>query len=157
MEDHLTTLVTGGCICVPSEGIRTSLGELAEFATLHRANWVHITPSLAQTFRPRDLPTIKTMVLGGEPMTCSNIETWSRSTRLIQVYGPAECCVTSTVRQTVLPGSCETDIGVALAGCATWITRVDNPSMLCSIGAVGELLVEGVSGTLLTRQTKLNA
>jgi hypothetical protein len=41
------------------------------------------------------------------------------------------------------------DIGVAVPGCALWVTRVDNPDFLCPIGVAGELLVEGVSKYLL--------
>lgn len=154
MEDHLSTLIAGGCLCIPSETDRLDIEALASFATTKHANWAHITPSLAGTFSPADVPTLKTMVLGGEPMTASNIMTWAqpgcasvepRGTRLIQVYGPAECCVTSAINSAVSLYSPEMDIGSALPGCALWVARLDNPDFLCPIGAIGELLVEGVS------------
>lgn len=149
MEDHLTTLIAGGCLCVPSEGHRLNIEDLAAFSARSRANWAHITPSLAEILRPREMSSLRTLVLGGEPMTAGNVEAWARrpsrpNNTLVQVYGPAECCVTSTIAADVSPGSPETNIGIALRGCATWIARTENPDVLCPIGAVGELLVEGV-------------
>ncbi|TLD18019.1 hypothetical protein PspLS_10434 [Pyricularia sp. CBS 133598] len=145
MEDHLTTLASGGCICVPSESQRRDLGELGCFATEAGANWAHLTPSLAETFTPELAPSIRTMVLGGEPVTARNVAGWAvpPTRRLIQVYGPSECCVTSTVSGDLGPCSDPTDIGRAVPGCAAWVVRPDDPNVLCAVGAVGELLMEG--------------
>ncbi|KAJ0167982.1 Nonribosomal peptide synthetase 8 [Colletotrichum tanaceti] len=152
MEDHLTTLAVGACLCVPSDGARLSLRDLASFASASRANWAHLTPSFAELLTPALLPTIKTMVLGGEPMTAGNIRTWAASpdhdeyddtTELIQVYGPSECCVTSTISPAMSPDDGPTNIGSAVPGCGTWIVRPDDPNALQAVGAVGELLVEG--------------
>lgn len=145
MEDHLTTFVLGGCLCVPSEEDRLSVPDLAAFALRAQANWAHITPSFAEMLTRREFPTLKTMVLGGEPMTFGNIREWAKAgeSRLIQVYGPSECCVTSTVNADVSSDSMPTDIGTALPGCATWVTRPDDPQTLSPVGAVGELLIEG--------------
>lgn len=145
MEDHLTTLIVGGCLCVPSEEDRISIPGLAAFALQSKANWTHITPSFAELLARREFPTIKTMVLGGEPMTFGNIREWAKpgESCLIQVYGPSECCVTTTVNSDVDIDSEPANIGTALPGCATWITRPDDPHELCPVGAVGELLVEG--------------
>lgn len=145
MEDHLTTFVLGGCLCVPSEQDRLSIPGLAAFALRAEANWAHLTPSFAETLTRREFPTLKTMVLGGEPMTFGNIREWARADEslLIQVYGPSECSVTSTVNADVAADSTPTDIGTALQGCATWVTRPDDPQELSPVGAVGELLIEG--------------
>lgn len=145
MEDHLTTFVLGGCLCVPSEEDRLSVPDLAAFALRAQANWAHITPSFAEMLTRLEFPTLKTMVLGGEPMTFGNIREWAKAgeSRLIQVYGPSECCVTSTVNADVSADSMPTDIGTALPGCATWVTRPEDPQKLSPVGAVGELLIEG--------------
>ncbi|KAG8157906.1 hypothetical protein KVR01_012178 [Diaporthe batatas] len=152
IEDHLSTLISGGCLCIPSEADRLDLGGLADFARTSRANWAHLTPSLADSFTPADVPSIKTIVLGGEPMTARNVATWARPSNpsaipgdqaLIQVYGPSECCVTSSIHCPVSPGSPEMDIGTPVPGCALWITHIDNTNLLCPIGVTGELLVEG--------------
>ncbi|EFQ25776.1 amino acid adenylation domain-containing protein [Colletotrichum graminicola M1.001] len=146
MEDHLTTLAVGACLCVPSDEDRHTLPGLASFARSSGANWAHLTPSFAAMLSPSLLPTIRYMVLGGEPMTADNIRTWSCPSpgpQLIQVYGPSECCVTSTITQPVLPDGDPTDIGTALPNCKTWIVKPSDPDSLQVVGAVGELLVEG--------------
>lgn len=145
MEDHLTTFALGGCLCVPSEEDRLSVPGLAAFALQAEANWAHITPSFAEMCTRLEFPTLKTMVLGGEPMTFGNIREWAKAgeSRLIQVYGPSECCVTSTVNADIAADSMPSDIGTALPGCATWVARPDDPQKLSPVGAVGELLIEG--------------
>lgn len=145
MEDHLTTFVVGGCLCVPGEEDRLNVPDLAAFALQAEANWAHITPSFAEMLTRLEFPKLKTIVLGGEPMTFGNIREWAKAgeSRLIQVYGPSECCVTSTFNADIASGSMPSDIGTALPGCATWVARPDDPQKLSPVGAVGELLVEG--------------
>ncbi|CCF42257.1 peptide synthetase [Colletotrichum higginsianum] len=145
MEDHLTTFAVGACLCVPSEEDRLNLQNLASFTSKSGANWAHLTPSFAELLTPTLMPTMKTMVLGGEAMTARNIRNWAASpdTELIQVYGPSECCVTSTISPALSLYSDPTNIGSAVPGCRTWIVRPDDPNALQAIGVVGELLMEG--------------
>ncbi|KAJ4419141.1 Non-ribosomal peptide synthetase [Gnomoniopsis sp. IMI 355080] len=154
IEDHLTTFAVGACLCVPSEEDRTT--NLAAFATRAQANWAHVTPSLAsRLLRRQKFTTLKMLLLGGEPMTAANVEEWGAAAaaekptsgvttcQLIQVYGPSECCVTSTVGPVATAHTAPSNIGTALPGCATWIVRPDDPHELCPVGTVGELLIEG--------------
>ncbi|KAI0408964.1 peptide synthetase [Xylaria palmicola] len=130
MEDHLTTFVVGACLCVPTEMERDTA--LVEFTNTSGANWLHITPSMMVMIPPALVPSLNTVVLGGEPMT---------RRRLVQVYGPSECSV--TINHDVALRRDATNIGKTFAGCATWITDANNPNILCPIGAIGELLMEG--------------
>ncbi|KAI3326734.1 acetyl-CoA synthetase-like protein [Xylariaceae sp. AK1471] len=142
MEDHLTSFVVGACICVPTETERETA--LVDFINRSGANWLHITPSMADTIPPRSVPSLTTMVLGGEPVTSRNVTEWAiPGRRLIQVYGPSECCVTSTIDPDVSIHRDATSIGRTFAGCATWITDPHDPNILYPVGAVGELLMEG--------------
>ncbi|KAF6823471.1 nonribosomal peptide [Colletotrichum plurivorum] len=145
MEDHLTTFAVGACLCVPSEDDRLSLPDLAAFTTKARANWAHLTPSFAEMLTPTLMPTMRTMVLGGEAMSGKNVRTWANAgrTKLVQVYGPSECCVTSTIGPELGSDGDPTQIGSAVPGCATWVVRPEDPNMLQAVGAVGELLMEG--------------
>ncbi|KAI0532818.1 peptide synthetase [Xylaria digitata] len=118
MEDHLTKTERDAA--------------LVEFINVSGANWLHITPSMMVMIPPALVPSLSTIVLGGEPMT---------SRRLVQVYGPSECSV--TINSDVSMRRDPTNIGRAFAGCATWITDANNPNILRPIGAVGELLMEG--------------
>ncbi|KAI0517347.1 peptide synthetase [Xylaria bambusicola] len=142
MEDHLTSLIVGACLCVPKEIERDTA--LVEFINTSGANWVHITPSMMVMIPPVSVPKLRTVVLGGEAMTTENVTEWAiPGRRLVQVYGPSECSVTSTINPDVSRRRDPTNIGRAFAGCATWITDVNNPNILCPIGSIGELLMEG--------------
>ncbi|KAH8655507.1 peptide synthetase [Xylariales sp. PMI_506] len=142
MEDHLTTFIVGACLCVPTETERET--SLVEFINDSRANWVHITPSMVDMISPESVESLNTIVLGGEPMTKRNVTQWATPGRhLIQVYGPSECSVTSTIESDTRIHRDPTNIGRTFGGCATWITDPNDPTILYPLGAVGELLVEG--------------
>ena len=142
MEEHLTRLIVGACLCVPTEMERDTA--LVDFINTSGANWVHITPSMMIMIPPASVPQLRTVVLGGEPMTYDNVAEWAiAGRRLVQVYGPSECSVTSTINSDVSKQRDPTNIGRAFGGCATWIADVNNPNQLSPIGAVGELLMEG--------------
>jgi amino acid adenylation domain-containing protein len=138
VSDYLTTLMTGGCVCVPSEAER--LDDIPQAVTRLMANWMHITPSLARTIQPSQVPGIDILVLSGEALQEDNVRTWASAVRLINAYGPAECSVDCVVNDQV--ASYPESIGTASAA-VTWIADVKNPDRLLPIGAVGELLIEG--------------
>jgi amino acid adenylation domain-containing protein len=138
VSDYLTTLMTGGCVCVPSEAER--LNNLPHAVTRLEANWMHITPSVARTMQPSQVPGIKILVLSGETLQDDNVRTWASTVHLINAYGPAECSVDCVVNDQVAvhPES----IGTASAS-VSWIVDINNPDRLLPIGAIGELLIEG--------------
>lgn len=140
ITDMLDPLITGGCVCVPSGIDRT--GNLPEAIGRLRANFIEITPSMLRTFRPEDVPSLRTVVVSGEHLNREVLDTWASKVRLIQAYGPAECCPNSTVRTDLTEDSDPSNIGVG-AGCWAWIVDANDHERLAPIGAVGELLVEG--------------
>ncbi|PLN75491.1 acetyl-CoA synthetase-like protein [Aspergillus taichungensis] len=140
VTDLLAPLVAGGCVCIPSDA--DCQNRLAQTATALRANWVDFTPSLLRNIDPEDVPTVTTIVVGGESLTRSDISKWSPHKRLINIYGPAECCVLATVKPTVTMASDPANIGWPTGG-ACWVVDPADPNHLLPIGAVGELLIEG--------------
>ncbi|CAG8099043.1 unnamed protein product [Penicillium nalgiovense] len=140
ITDMLDPLIAGGCVCVPSSIDRT--GNLAEAIRQLRANFIEITPSMLRTVRPDEVPSLKTIVVSGEPLNRDIIDIWASKVHLIQAYGPAECCPNSTVRTELTVNSDPSNIGVG-TGCWLWIVDPTDHEQLAPIGAVGELLVEG--------------
>ena len=133
-----TTLIRGACICVPSETER--LSNLAGFITRSRTTWSFITSTVAQVLEPNNVPTLKTLALGGEPIPQQMIEKWVHRLELIVGYGPTECSVCTSGQLSV--GSKVGHIGVPTA-CCGWIVHPDDASILMPCGTIGELLVEG--------------
>ena len=140
ISDNLTTLLTGACICVPSESDRKD-NIVAAIQRL-QCNFLDLTPSLAKVLDPGEVPTVQTLVLGGEEMRQRDLEVWSASVRLIHAYGPAECCIDSVVQRSMNGQSNIKDIGYA-TGCVCWVVDRADHERLVPIGAVGELLIEG--------------
>lgn len=140
IEDHLTTFIVGGTLCVPSEEERRS--DLSGFMRRQKIDWAHITPSLATHLENEELPYLKVLALGGERMMARHVDYWSPKVRLINLYGPSEACVTSTINEKVSDIADAHNIGRGV-GCLTWVVNPDDRNQLLPIGSVGELLIEG--------------
>ncbi|KAE9970168.1 Nonribosomal Peptide Synthase (NRPS) [Venturia inaequalis] len=140
VEDILTTLMTGGCLCIPSEEERSSdiVGAIARM----KVNTADLTPSFISSISPDDVPSLRRLILGGEPLNSKVIKTWANRVHLINGYGVSECCVTSLVNSNVSPETSPANIGRAV-GAASWIVDASNSNRLLPIGAIGELLIEG--------------
>lgn len=142
IADVLSTLYVGGCVCIPSEIDRSN--NIGFVIKQLRVNYLQLTPSVIRLLHPDDVPSVKTVVLGGETMSQAEIATWAHRVKLITAYGPAECSVFSTVQSSFdkSPNLDPANIGTGTGGIC-WITDASNPNKLASVGAVGELLVEG--------------
>ncbi|KAJ6002924.1 hypothetical protein N7451_005471 [Penicillium sp. IBT 35674x] len=136
----VTTLVVGGCVCVPSDAARRD--NIAGAAHELRISVAQLTPSITRLLRPADLPTLQTLVLGGEAIAQKDIQQWHGHVQLVNAYGPAECSVVASVHPTLSAVSDAGNIGWA-SGCVCWVVDRADHERLVPIGAVGELLIEG--------------
>jgi amino acid adenylation domain-containing protein len=140
MGEIFTTLMNGGCVCIPSDYER--LNNLDGCIRDMQVNWLFMTPSTAGMLDPDTVPCVQTLVLGGEPATRQNFETWARHVYLINSYGPAECSIWTHCNPGVQEHTSPQNIGHRING-LTWVTDINNPTKLAPIGMVGELLIEG--------------
>ncbi|KAF4429611.1 non-ribosomal peptide synthetase [Fusarium acutatum] len=139
ITEILTCMILGGCVCIPSEDDR--LNAVEEAITELRANWALLTPTFVKFINPASVPTLKTLVTGGEAMTQAVIRSWSHI-NLINCYGPAETSVVSHVHRGMIQGTNPLNIGHQV-GIHCWIVDRDNYNRLMPVGAVGELVIEG--------------
>ncbi|KAJ9404992.1 hypothetical protein DTO045G8_7318 [Paecilomyces variotii] len=140
LEEIFTTLVHGGCVCVPSDSDR--LGNLATAINTLKANFVDLTPTVASLLCPSDVPGIKAIAVGGEPLTNDVRELWGKHVPLYNVYGPSECSVNCTVNPNAGESKEINNIGRSI-GSISWVVDPRDHDLLVPIGCVGELLVEG--------------
>ncbi|EAW11679.1 putative nonribosomal peptide synthase [Aspergillus clavatus NRRL 1] len=138
--ETFTCLMSGGTLCIPNEDER--LNDLAGVINRMNTNVVYLTPSVVSLLQPSQVPGVHTLALGGEAVREDNILTWADQTNLVNIYGPAECSVWSTGLTGVPRSASPRNIGYGL-GARMWITHADDPSQLCAVGAVGEILIEG--------------
>ncbi|KGO62069.1 protein of unknown function DUF4009 [Penicillium expansum] len=136
----VTTLMVGGCVCVPSES--ECLDNIAAAARKLQVNWALFTPSALRTIQQEDLSCLKHVVLVGEPPAREDIAVWADHTQVMKGYGSAECSVCCAVAQDMKLLSNPQSIG-RMAGGVSWVVDADNHHKLVPLGVVGELIVEG--------------
>lgn len=138
--DNLVTLMCGGCICVPSDHDR--LNNLAQVINATGANFIFLTPTVADMLSPAAVPGLKTLVLGGEAVGQKTIDRWTGHVNMIGLYGPAETTAVSAINLSLGRGGKSTNIGRPLSS-AYWAVEPGNPQRLVPTGCVGELLIQG--------------
>ncbi|KAJ5764815.1 acetyl-CoA synthetase-like protein [Penicillium odoratum] len=139
INETVYVLVNGGCICIPE-----SVESRSVVRTINRynVNWAFMTPSVARTVDPEDVPGLKTLVIGGEPFEEVDILTWAHRVYLLNGYGPTECTVMSNMKGPILSSRDIGNIGPGIAA-VSWVVDPDNIHQLMPLGAVGEHLIEG--------------
>ena len=141
IQEIFGVLIHGGCVCVPSE--ETKMNDLVGFINSQKVNWTFFTPSLIRLINPDLVPSLKTVVLGGEAIVDDNINTWSHRIHLINGYGPAECCICCVVAD-LLPNQHQSPSTIGWpVGCRGWVVDPQNYNRLLPADCVGELLIEG--------------
>lgn len=140
MYEVFMTLVSGGCVCIPQEAER--LNDLPGAIRRTRTNWALLSPSTATLLDPSEVPTLRTLCLGGESFPRNMTERW-RNIRLINAYGPSEVTVSSS-QCVVSPTSGKHHLNVGRpVACRYWVVDPDNHDQLVPIGCPGELLIQG--------------
>ncbi|GKU04429.1 unnamed protein product [Fusarium langsethiae] len=140
LYELFTTLIHGGCVCIPDETNR--INDLA--GTVHRlqANVLSLTPSMASTIRPADAPMIRKLVLFGEEVKTGVLEAWLGKSDVYNAYGPTESSIFASVSKPFQNVKDLANIGFPM-DINFWVTDPQNPGRLCPPGAQGELLIEG--------------
>lgn len=136
----LSTLLFGGCVCVPSEMQKMDDIQLA-IRTL-KANYALLTPSVSRFLDPALVPSLRHLVLMGEKPSLADMRQWSHLNFLIVGYGPTECSVCCAVANMTVQELPTGNIGKAV-GCTSWVADASDYQRLVPIGAEGELLIEG--------------
>ena len=133
-----TTLTNGGCVCIPSETDR--MNRLTVVMEEMRVNWAFFTPTFCRSMDPRQMPSLRTLLVGGEAVDKATIDKWVNHVLLLNCYGPAECG--PSVMTEITPMHRPESIGYPLC-VVCWIVDPDDSEILTPFGAVGELVLEG--------------
>ncbi|KAJ5618098.1 hypothetical protein N7537_003212 [Penicillium hordei] len=140
IQDLFTTLWVGGCVCIPSEHDRVN--RLTTSMISMSVNFATLTSTVASMLVPQQIPSIRTMILVGEPVTAAVVALWSPHATVLNAYGPSECSIHSSCSRPIHDTALASNIGFPLA-CSWWVVQAENHHALCPIGAPGELMIEG--------------
>jgi amino acid adenylation domain-containing protein len=136
----MTTLIFGGTVCIPSEWERKN--SIVDAMRNMGVTCALFTPSLLGNLNVENVPSLNTLILGGESIPPSLINFWSQKLRVILAYGPTECSVVCFVSDASQHKPTPAEIGVPI-GCRAWIVKEDNYNELAEFESPGELLIEG--------------
>lgn len=141
IAEIFTTLAYGGCLCIPSEN--DCMGRLMETMNEFQIELAHLTPTVISLIDLKQIPSLRILTLGGEPLIHANIKNAiNAGIRLINAYGPTETCVDAAINNAVTLNTSPNNIG-RVDSCPAWILQLDNDHQLASLGCVGELAISG--------------
>ncbi len=139
IEEIWPTFARGATLVIGPDDSRRLGGELADFLEQARVSVLYCVPTLLATL-PRDLPGLRSVLVGGEACPAELVERWSRpGRRMLNTYGPTEATVTATWCE-LLPGRPVT-IGRALPTYS--VVLLDEHCAPVRHGAVGEICIGG--------------
>ncbi|KAJ5612604.1 AMP-dependent synthetase/ligase [Penicillium lagena] len=138
-SNTLHTLICGGCLCIPSEWERRN--DIDGAFNRMNCNYAYLTPSVARSVRPSAIPSLRTLAMGGEPITRAEVCRWTQTETIVGIYGPAECAQALSFTR-LNSDSRNYHVGHPF-GAKTWLVQPNDPDRLAGIGTVGELLIEG--------------
>lgn len=81
--ETLTTLISGGCICIPDEDARSR--GLEHVIDEFQITWAVMTVSLSRVLDQAEVPSLKTLLLGGEPLAQTDLKRWAGGVQLMNV------------------------------------------------------------------------
>lgn len=139
IEEIWPTWSAGAALVAGPAGAPQFGGELADFLDQRKVSFLYCVPTLLATI-PRELPSLRGIVVGGEPCPPRLVERWSRpGRRMLNTYGPTEATVTATCAE-LRPGRPVT-IGRPLP---TYITvLLDEQRDPVPDGEIGEICIGG--------------
>ncbi|KAK4073144.1 uncharacterized protein Triagg1_5424 [Trichoderma aggressivum f. europaeum] len=140
INNVLAALISGACLCVPSDNDRRS--NLAASLVSLRASVVLLTPSVAESLSPQNVPNLRCIIFGGEAVRMKDVAPWWGHVQVITAYGSSEVTTISTINSDATSPEEATHIGKAVGG-VSWIVDPDDHDCLLPPGCVGELLLQG--------------
>ncbi|GFP57380.1 nonribosomal peptide synthetase lcsA [Trichoderma asperellum] len=135
-----STFLVGACLYVPSPDEQKT--QLEDYIRKHNINCALLTPTVARTIRPDDVPSLDILLIGGEATTRDILDIWCNNLRLFNIWGPAECCVAASIHRWTSATESPNVIGRPISG-SCWIVDPDDPKSMAPIGTVGEIAVQG--------------
>lgn len=134
------SLYSGATLVIPTEKERRVGSALQEFMASQNITHSILTPAVLNTLNPALLPSLRSVVSGGEACTPSLVSLWSKYCRFYNAYGPTEATVCVTLGQ-LTPETKANNIGTVLGDARLCI--VSPTLQIVPPGVIGELLIGG--------------
>ena len=114
---------------------------LRECVTHHQITHLMMTPSGLMLLEPREIPSIKTVIVGGEACHTEIPARWCPYTDFYNAYGPTETSICASVRK-ISVDDLVVNIGKPISNMQAYL--LDKQQQLVPMGVAGELHLGGV-------------
>jgi len=139
VEEIWAAFSRGGTLIVPPEDVERSPSDVAQFIDDMQITYFSTVPTMLAMI-DRDLPTVTTLILGGEACSQELVTRWAKpGRRMLNTYGPTEATVVATWHECV--SGEPVAIGKPLPGYSTHV--LDENFEPVAPGESGELFIGG--------------
>lgn len=134
-----SALSSGSALCVAPQS--TIVANFPDFINEMEVDRVNITPSMGTLFHPDEVPRVKVLMTGGEPITPHILSVWAPRVVVYNAYGPTEAtiCISTS---TVIPGMNLRSVGKIFKSANGTILDPDTLKPMAD-GEIGELCLSG--------------
>ncbi|HEU5377722.1 MAG TPA: amino acid adenylation domain-containing protein, partial [Ktedonobacteraceae bacterium] len=134
-------LLSGGTLCLVSRESLLSSVQLAQLLREQAITSMAITPSLLKTLGQEALPSLQTLIVGGEACSAELANHWGQGRHMYNVYAPTETTIYTTRGECSVPLRQAPLIGKPIANAQVYV--LDQQMQLVPVGVAGELYVGG--------------
>lgn len=96
VNDWSSALLNGASLALIKRRDTNIVDEVKNAFKRHKISIALIPPSFLSFFHPSDFPSLKTLMVGAEPVSQQVVDKWCDDFKLINIYGPTEttviCC-----------------------------------------------------------------
>ena len=145
LSDIFVSLFNGGSVNVCSFK-QTKVKTLINYFNKNKINYTDISPSVMHLINPESLPTLKTVIFGGEVGNEEIIKSWAENKNLYNSYGPTETTISSSMIKVDNNWTCN-NIGVPFKSNVYYIKTRESKELngfgCCNNTESGELFIGG--------------
>ncbi|KAM7214269.1 non-ribosomal peptide synthetase, partial [Rhypophila decipiens] len=140
IAEIFTTLIYGGCVCVPSASER--LQDFTGAVNRMQVNWSYMTPLLSRKVDPALLPSLKVVCFRTRSLDEDTYSPWHGKANVILAYGPQDVSPLGISFLEAIGTQHLRSIGRPFCG-NLLVVNPDDLKKPVPVGAVGELIVQG--------------
>ncbi|MCC6606147.1 MAG: non-ribosomal peptide synthase/polyketide synthase [Anaerolineae bacterium] len=91
--DWVMTLTQGGTLCLIPTEVVNNPPQLTQVINQQQISHALIPPAMLPYLSPEELPTLTTLLIGGDKCNEEEVQRWVRGRRVFNAYGPTEASV----------------------------------------------------------------